>query len=309
MRRILYAGGGLLLLYLSYICISLFMLPPVSDLKDPRATMTIQVRDWKGDYHPFPVGPKNRYWTPGARIPTDLKWAVILAEDSNFYSHEGVDVSAIKDAIKYDLEKRRLARGASTITQQTAKNLYLSREKTVTRKLKELYLAVRMERELSKGRILELYLNVAELGPMVYGIGHGSRYYFGKHPSLLTPREASFLAAMLPGPRVAYNPYRRLDRVLKRSDMILGLMRKKGVLTESEYRSALQEIPNITGMQRKIDRAVESMPLQERFSSTTEEGADELGAEEGGGPSRDLPPDTAREPHSGETATDGEPKR
>jgi monofunctional biosynthetic peptidoglycan transglycosylase len=196
-----------------------------------------------------------------------MKWAVIVAEDANFYKHEGVDVKAIKNAIKYDLEKKKLARGASTITQQVTKNLFLSREKTISRKVKELYLALRMEQELTKGRIIELYLNVVELGPMVYGIGHGAQYYFGKPASALTPRESAFLAAMLPGPKVAYNPYGSLSRVLKRSDMILGLLRKKGVLTEEEYRRALAEEPNITGLQRKVDESIKKEEVLANLSS------------------------------------------
>jgi monofunctional biosynthetic peptidoglycan transglycosylase len=184
-----------------------------------------------------------------------MKWAVIVAEDANFYRHEGIDVKALKNAIKYDLEKKSFARGASTITQQTAKNLFLSRDKTITRKIEEIYLAKRLEQELTKGRILELYLNIVELGPMVYGIGHGARYYFEKPASTLTPRESAFLAAMLPGPQKVYNPYRHLDRVLKRSDKILGLLRQKGVLNEAEYRQALAELPNISGMQRKVDQS------------------------------------------------------
>jgi monofunctional biosynthetic peptidoglycan transglycosylase len=90
---------------------------------------------------------------------------------------------------------------------------------------------------------------------MVYGIGHGARYYFDKPASALTPRESVFLAAMLPGPRKVYNPYRHMDRVLKRSDMILGQLRREGVLTEAEYRQALAETPDIGGMQRKVDRS------------------------------------------------------
>ena len=128
--------------------------------------MGIKVRDWKGNYHPFLVGPKNRYWTPSHSIPPEMKWAVILAEDSRFYTHEGIDVKAIKNAIKYDLEKKSLSRGASTITQQVAKNLFLSREKSINRKIKEIILAKRMEQTLTKGRIIELYLNVVELGPL-----------------------------------------------------------------------------------------------------------------------------------------------
>lgn len=246
---------GAVVLYAAYIGVALYRLPPVAGLADGGMNLTIQVRDWQGKLHPFVVGPHNAWWTPAERIPSVMKWAVIVAEDANFYRHEGIDVRAMKDAIRYDLEKKRLARGASTITQQTAKNLFLSREKTVTRKIEEIYLAKRMEQELTKGRILELYLNIVELGPMVYGVGHGARYYFDKRTAALTPRECAFLAAMLPGPQKVYNPYRHLDRVLKRSDMLLRLLREKGVLNEAEYRQALAEVPDIGGMQRKVDQS------------------------------------------------------
>ena len=267
----------------------------MEELKDRKTNMTIQVKDWKGNYHPLVVGPKNRYWTPTGSIPAEMKWAVILAEDSNFYKHEGIDVKAIKNAIKYDLEKKSFARGASTITQQTAKNLFLSREKTLTRKIKEVILARRMEEELTKGRIIELYLNVIELGPMVYGIGHGAHYYFGKPASALTPRECAVLAAMLPGPRVAYNPYKNMARVLRRSEMILKLLRGKGVLSAAEYQQALAETPNIGRLQKKVD---ESIKKEEAFANTTS----------AVGPS--LPPTGAQEetPPAGEPPAEGAPK-
>lgn len=267
-RRASILAACLAILYIGYITISLALIPSPGALRNRRMNMTIQVRDWHGHYHPFVVGPRNHYWVPARSIPPEMKWAVILAEDANFYSHEGIDVKAIKNAVEYDLEKRRMARGASTITQQVAKNLFLTRKKTITRKLMEIYLAVRMERELTKGRIVELYLNVVELGPMVYGIGHGARYYFGKPAAELTPRECSFLAAMLPGPRVAYNPYKRLERVLRRSDMILGLMRKRGVLTDAEYRLAMAETPNIAGLQKKVDKSLEAPVVFTPLSST-----------------------------------------
>ena len=247
--------------YLLYVGISLLLLPPLADLVDKKFSTTIQVKDLQGEYHSFVVGPKNRTWTPSSRIPAEMKWAVILAEDANFYTHEGFDVKAIKNAIKYDLEKKSLKRGASTITQQTAKNLFLSREKSITRKLKEVYLAYRMEQELTKGRIIEFYLNVVELGPMVYGIGHGAQYYFGKPAAALTPRECAFLAAMLPGPRLAYNPYKNLGKVLKRSDMILRLLRQRGVLGETEYQAALAQSPNIGRMQQKVDELISTPPV------------------------------------------------
>ncbi len=247
---------GAIALYAVYIGIALFRLPSLASLVDRRMNLVIQVKDWQGKLHPYIVGPRNPWWTPSADIPSEMEWAVIVAEDANFYRHEGIDVRAIKDAIKYDLEKKRFARGASTITQQTAKNLFLTREKTVTRKIEEIYLAKRMEQELTKGRILELYLNIVELGPMVYGIGHGAHYYFNKPASVLSPRECAFLAAMLPGPQKVYNPYRHLDRVLKRSDMLLGLLRENGVLTEVEYHQAMAETPNISGMQKKVDQSL-----------------------------------------------------
>lgn len=271
MKKFLIAGGVLAGLYLAYIAVSLALLPPVRQLADRTASMTIEVRDWKGKERPFVLGPKNRHWTATGRIPPEMKWAVILAEDGNFYKHEGIDVKAIKQAIKHDLEKKSLAKGASTITQQVAKNIYLSREKTITRKLKEVYLAWRMEQELTKGRILELYLNVVELGPMVYGIGHGSRYYFGKSPEALTPRECAFLAAMLPGPRVAYNPYRNLGKVLRRSNMILRSLRSAGVISGAEYQLALAQQPNIGGLQRKVDFSLQQEPIQQPLSSAQQD--------------------------------------
>jgi len=248
-------GFGCLALYAIYIGIALYRLPSVTALADRKMNLTIQIKDWQGKLHSSVVGPGNRWWTPSKIIPSEMEWAVIVAEDANFYRHEGIDVKAIKDAVKYDLEKKRLARGASTITQQTAKNLFLSREKTVTRKIEEIYLAKRMEQVLTKGRILELYLNIVELGPMVYGIGHGAHYYFDKPAGSLTPRECTFLAAMLPGPQKLYNPYRHLDRVLKRSDMLLRILRQQRILTEAEYRQAMAETPNVGGMQRKVDQS------------------------------------------------------
>jgi len=246
--------GGIAL-YVAYIGIALYRIPAVALLADRTINHTIQVKDWQGKLHPYIIGYQNPWWTPLEKIPSEMQWAVIVVEDANFYQHEGIDVPAIKDAIKYDLRKKRFARGASTITQQTAKNLFLSREKSVTRKIEEMYLAKRMEHILTKGRILELYLNIVELGPMVYGIGHGARYYFDKPASLLTPRECAFLAAMLPGPQKVYNPYRNLERVLKRSDMVLRLLRENGVLSEYEYRQAMAEVPNVSGMQKKVDQS------------------------------------------------------
>jgi monofunctional biosynthetic peptidoglycan transglycosylase len=293
MKKLLVIGIGAVVLYAAYLGVSLLFLPSVDSLKDRKMNMTIRVKDWKGNFHPFTVGPKNRYWTPSSAIPPEMKWAVILAEDARFYKHEGVDVKAIKNAIKYDLEKKSFARGASTITQQTAKNLFLSREKSINRKIKEVILAYRMEEALTKGRILELYLNVVELGPMVYGIGHGARYYFGKPASALTPRECAFLAAMLPGPRVAYNPYLNMGKVVRRSEMILKLLRRKGILSSGEYQAALGQAPNIAGLQQKVD---ESIRKEEAFNNVSSAVVEDLPTT--GGPEGTQVPEGAETPTS-----------
>jgi monofunctional biosynthetic peptidoglycan transglycosylase len=261
-KRIALAGAVLLLSYALYIGISILLLPPVKALRNSRVSFTITVRDWHGRNHPFVVGPKNRYWTPIRAIPSAMKKAVVAAEDANFYRHEGVDYDALKEAIKADIEKGKFARGGSTITQQLAKNVYLSREKTVTRKVKEIYLAHRIDDVLSKSRILELYLNVVELGPMVYGIGHASRYYFGKSASALTVKECAFLAAMLPGPKV-YNPYRKMHKVTRRADRILRRMYGARMIGEGEYRIAVAEMPGLAGMARKVERTMAAPPAEE----------------------------------------------
>jgi monofunctional biosynthetic peptidoglycan transglycosylase len=139
-------------------------------------------------------------WVPLEQISPDLQHAVIVAEDAGFYGHRGVDWREMWEAIRQNLQRRRLYRGASTITQQLAKNLYLDSRKTLWRKLQETVLAVRMERALTKPRILELYLNVAEWGEGVYGAEAAAWRYFGKSAADLTLVESSWLAAILPSP-------------------------------------------------------------------------------------------------------------
>lgn len=217
-------------------------LPDEGFLTDPAAFFTIDVRGWNGNTAPFTVGPQNPDWVSLEEIPKGLQNAVLAGEDFSFYSHKGVDWFELRESLLKDFRERRFARGASTITQQLAKNLFLSREKTIKRKVRELALAWRMEKTLTKDRILELYLNVVELGDMVYGVGAGAHHYFGKQPSELSLRESAFLAAMLPGPKV-YDPNRHLDRVMNRSDHLLGIMLKGRMITDDQYLAALVEIP------------------------------------------------------------------
>jgi monofunctional glycosyltransferase len=141
-------------------------------------------------------------WTPYAAISADLKRAVLVAEDINFFSHGGFDFGAVRTAITEAVRDREAPRGASTITQQLAKNLWLSPSRNPWRKIKEAVLTWQLEGALSKRRILELYLNVVEFGPGVYGAGAASQRYFGRAADSLTPAEAAALAAGLPMPRV-----------------------------------------------------------------------------------------------------------
>jgi len=282
-RMIVLAGAVLAALWSAWIGASLLFLPSVLPLRKPGFSFVITVKDWHGKDHPFVVGPRNRDWTPIGAIPPSLKKAVIAAEDARFLAHDGVDYEAIREAIKTDIREGRFVRGGSTITQQLAKNLYLSREKSLSRKIKEYVLARHLDDTLSKSRILELYLNVAELGPMVYGVGRASRFYFGKPASDLNVRESAFLAAMLPGPKL-YNPYRTLDRVVGRSDRILKRMFSAGMIPEEEYRSALSEEPNITGLQRKVEKTMESPPPEEPLA------VPDGGPVEGEGDSPPIPP-------------------
>jgi len=260
-RRILAALAVVGLVLAAWIGVSILTLPSVAPLAKPGVSMVITVKDWERKDHPFVVGPRNPRWAPYGVLPPALKKAVVASEDANFYSHEGVDYEAIREAIKADLRKGKFVRGGSTITQQVAKNLFLTREKTLIRKVKEIVLARRMDDALSKSRILELYLNVIELGPMVYGIGHAAHYYFGKHPSALTVRECAFLASMLPGPKV-YNPYRKMDRVMKRSDRILRRMVAARMISREEFDAAMTEVPNLAGLARKVEKTLEVPPPQ-----------------------------------------------
>lgn len=139
-------------------------------------------------------------WTPYASISPDIKRAVLVAEDINFFSHRGFDWGAVRVAVEGALRESEAPRGASTITQQLVKNLWLSPSRNPLRKVKEAVLTWQVERTLGKRRILELYLNVVEFGPGIYGVGPAAQAYFGKAPADLGEEEAALLAASLPRP-------------------------------------------------------------------------------------------------------------
>jgi hypothetical protein len=146
-------------------------------------------------------GPGTAGWVPFGAISPFMQTAVLTTEDSGFRRHGGFDMEAIRNSIRENLRKGRFVRGASTLSMQLAKNLYLDRGKTVSRKLQEVVLTTYLEQELTKDQILELYLNVIEFGPMVYGIGPAARYYFNTSASDLSLGQALYISSILPNPK------------------------------------------------------------------------------------------------------------
>jgi monofunctional glycosyltransferase len=166
-------------------------------------------------------------WVTYARISPNLKRAVLVTEDSAFWKHDGLDYQQIKESMEVNIERGEFARGASTITQQLAKNLYLSPSKNPIRKVRELLIARRLEAELTKQRILEIYLNVIEWGDGIYGADAAARTYFGKSAAELSPSESALLAAAISNPRVM-NPASPTARLRRRQAMV---MRRMGAVT------------------------------------------------------------------------------
>lgn len=195
-----------------------------------RAELRHEGKDDTLQYRPVPYN----------RISPYLRRAVLVAEDNDFYEHGGVDVNAMKAALRRDWERRKITNGGSTITQQLAKNLYLSSSRNPLRKIEEYFIARSLERHLTKKRILELYLNVVEMGERVYGAEAAARYYFHESASTLSPQQAALLAGCLPNPRVMV-PSAPNRRLRAREQMILARLRRWGDLAEEEVLTAKPE--------------------------------------------------------------------
>jgi monofunctional glycosyltransferase len=189
---------------------------------NPTATAFMKLRQAQAEAE----GRKLRHlhrWVPYSRISKNLQRAVLVAEDSRFFQHEGVDLEELRKSIEINIERGAAIRGASTITQQLAKNLYLSPSKDPLRKLRELIITRRIEAALSKARILEIYLNVIEWGDGIWGAEAASRAYFGVAASGLSREQAALLAGAIINPRVL-NPLRPNRRLVARQRIILGRM-------------------------------------------------------------------------------------
>jgi monofunctional biosynthetic peptidoglycan transglycosylase len=199
-------------------------LPDVRPLAamNPGTTAFIELR--AGEAQAAGKTPRQiQQWIAYGRISPHLKRAVLVAEDAAFWQHDGIDYDELQKSIELDWARGQLVRGASTITQQLAKNLFLSPSRNPARKLRELVITRRLEAELTKARILELYLNVIEWGDGIYGVEAASEHYFGQSASMLTPPASALLAGAIINPRVL-NPAHPTARLLRRQQMILKRM-------------------------------------------------------------------------------------
>jgi monofunctional glycosyltransferase len=216
---------------------------------NPSSTAFIDLRRAQATGKPFKLAWQ---WTPIARISRYLRAAAVFSEDANFYTHDGVDWHALEHAVETDLDKGAKAIGGSTITQQLAKNLYLSPDRSLLRKAREILIAFSLEDHLSKQRILELYLNIVELGDGVFGAEAAARHWYGHSAQSLSPVEAIRLALALPNPKDRAPNVRNADLTTK-AVRLIRLFRMQGLVDAAQERAALDEV-GASGQQVLPDR-------------------------------------------------------
>src|SRR5688572_10464903 len=223
-QRALRIAAGVGAVAFGAISYAYLTLPDVRPLAttNPRTTAFMELREREAAQAGRPVKRVHR-WVPYSRISINLRRAVLAAEDSAFFDHEGIDIAEIKKSIQLSIEQGSSLRGASTITQQLAKNLYLSPSRDPFRKVRELMITWRLEAALSKARIFEIYLNVIEWGDLVWGAEAAARTYFGVPASSLSREQAALLAGAIINPRL-YSPAQPRGRLLRRQQIILARM-------------------------------------------------------------------------------------
>ena len=213
--------------------------PDVTILKkvNPKKTSFMQYREnqWQAKGKRLHIQKK---WVSLARVSPYLIKAIIVAEDDKFWLHRGFDMDAIQHALEKNLEQGKFKMGGSTISQQLVKNLYLTPAKSPVRKLKEAIITWRLEQALTKRRILELYINVVEWGNGIFGAEMASQRYFGKPATLLTAKEASKLAAILPNP-IRFKVDGTSRHTEKRAQIIYGIMVRRGIVIP-EYEEVIK---------------------------------------------------------------------
>jgi monofunctional biosynthetic peptidoglycan transglycosylase len=182
---------------------------------------------------------KQHNWVSLDDVNRELLYAIVMSEDGQFFTHQGIDYDALINALGENIKRREWSLGASTISQQTIKNIYLTQSKTLYRKLQEIIATRRLERALNKNQILELYLNVVEFGPDIYGLSNAASYYFNAPPHQLNAAQGAFLALLMPSPRkyhyTIYQNQHLSRRHLKKYKRILRDMRYKDYISPKQH--------------------------------------------------------------------------
>ena len=244
---ILTAAGALGFLAITVVC--------MGDIPDVQSPQTSTFYDQNNE----PVTTRfeqNRFAVTLEQVPDSVKQGFIAVEDHRFYSHHGIDIQGLMRAVVRNLREWRFAEGGSTITQQLARNLFLSQEKTITRKIQEMLLTIQLERKFTKDEILEKYLNTIYFGHSAYGVEAASRTYFGKSVGDLSLAEAAIIAGIPRGPAY-YSPRINFDAAKKRQSAVLSRLLDQGYITEAERDAALTA--ELVVLQRGDDSAARQL--------------------------------------------------
>lgn len=235
-RRWLWVLGGVVAVALLGYALLLGDLPSDAEIRNYRPETTARSAsavDWnKPRLHPV------RVWVPLSRIAKTLQQAVVISEDDTFYQHDGVNFKMMREAFLVNWRKGRYVRGASTITMQLARNAFLHRRKTLLRKVREIILARRIEKVLTKNQILELYLNLGEWGENLYGAEAAAHHYFGKPAASLSLDQSTLLASLLPNPKY-FNPFKRPRSCRRMQERVLNLMLGARAITPEQQALAM----------------------------------------------------------------------
>ena len=307
LKRILIGALALILVWLAWEWITF---PDVAALADAPPETTAFMERRKEELRDAGKDDELKWeWVPYSRISPHLRRGVLVAEDNSFYEHEGVDMKGMREALERNLKRRRITHGGSTITQQLAKNLYLSPSRNPLRKIREYFIARALERNLSKKRILELYLNVVEMGERVYGAEAAARHYFDRSAASLTPSQAALLAGCLPNPRVM-NPGSPNRRLRARQEMILSRMRRWGHLVEEEVLTDKKPEQEIEApAEAATDTSVQELPPVDATTDTAATTTDALEppVTDTSDTTATVPPEAEDVPLTGTTVTETSP--
>lgn len=193
---------------------------------------------------------ENRVFVTYDKIPDHVKELFLRSEDRNFYDHKGIDFMGVVRALASNVKNHGISQGASTITQQLSRNLYLSHERSFTRKFTELLYSYELERKFSKDEILESYLNTIYFSNGVYGVGSAANYYFDKPLSSLTLAQMAFISA-IPNNPTLYDPLKQFKHTKKRQERLLGILKKDGVITKKQYKKAVKQKISLSLSEKK----------------------------------------------------------